>query len=63
MKEEKTTTRKKRKEPLYGVMDGWNFGMGLWASLTVWLLVIIPAISLLLWIILILFGSALGALL
>ena len=63
MKEAKQTVRKKRKEPLYSVMDGWNFGIGFWLAFVATTLIIVPVITLILWIIFILFGAALGALL
>ncbi len=63
MKQAKPTQHKKRKESLYGVMDGWNFGIGFWLALPVVSLLIIPIITIILWLILTIFGSVLGGLL
>ncbi len=57
MKETKPTQHKKS---VFSSIDGWNFGIGLWASLVVFFVIIIPLFLVLLWMCILIFGGLLG---
>ncbi len=62
MKEAKPTQHKKKsKEPLYGFMDGWNFGLGFWFAFVAAMVFIIPALALIVWLALLIIGAFIGS--
>lgn len=43
--------------------DGWRFGLGFFAAAIFWFVIVLPAVAILVTIILVFFGTALGSLL